>query len=262
MSVDTSYVETPKDDASFGELEAIRSAAAASVGTATEVAGEAVVQEAKAAGAAEEGRRAEAGEAEAARSEGAVQASAESRVAQEAVTNALAPGLQVALAGVEALNEERSNPKASVDTASIEKLTGGMVGRQATSFEDGFKKIKSNPNGNLQDSARRIETGDTGRGLFEKAETSASSLRSQGSCVASWKQMQESSQVMQQTRDMALGNRMANEAVYARAVSLQAQQAPQHQQQMALNHGGLGQGPKFKEPKEETGDGSESWATA
>ena len=51
MSVDTSYVETPKDDASFGELEAIRAAAAASVGTATEVAGDAVAEQAKAAGA-------------------------------------------------------------------------------------------------------------------------------------------------------------------------------------------------------------------
>ena len=127
---------------------------------------------------AEEGRRVEASEAEVAKSDGAVQASAESRVAQEAVTNALAPGLQVALAGVEALQEERNNPKNSVDTKSIQKQTGGMVGRQATSFEDGFKKMKANPNGNLDDTTRRIQTRNSGRGLFEKsANTSANSTK-------------------------------------------------------------------------------------
>ncbi|MEM6810863.1 MAG: hypothetical protein AAF549_00165 [Pseudomonadota bacterium] len=219
---DTVHVESPKADAGEGILLELERQANASAVSAEVIASGAEAEQASNAGAVAEEGRAEAGREAEARTKSTP--TAESTLATEVATNALAPGAQVALAGADMLSEKRSNPLNSLDTKGLQKKLGGMGGNKFTSFEDGFKTIRSNPNGS---STRSIDTGTRGRGLFEKSSHVSGSLKGQSqSATSSWKRMEESSAGLAQTREYAISCGVANQKVLAQIQAVRATPQP------------------------------------
>lgn len=151
-------IESPKSDATQGELDAIKyKALAAEVDVIQKT--EAVKQEAQVAqaGAVESSRKQAGKEQEAKLAQG----TPEGEFASEAATNAT-PWVQVAATGLQTLSESANNPAQASDVAK--------AGIKGTSFEDGFKAMKTANPFSIQTKG--------GISLFDKAAISKASMKS------------------------------------------------------------------------------------
>lgn len=123
------YVESPKQDATAGELAGLEHEA-----RADEVEAKQVVAQAEAAVASKEGEISESNRKQASAEQDA-RYSADDTLVTDIISQKYAPGLEMLETGLDLLSDRRVNPSQGADVAKA-----GIVGE---SFEDSFKATKS-----------------------------------------------------------------------------------------------------------------------
>ncbi len=258
MSVSGSFVESPKGtpDGQSGQeyhagLDELARQASASVAEVKKTEGQIKDNQSRVEGAKADSKREEAGREN--------KASSESEVSLAAVESAALPAaMQIAKTGMEVLGENRSNP---VDTLSNNEAKNLGLSGKGTSFEDGFKTIRSAPLGNLNSIPQRAkvaskslgEQGDTNIGTVA-TEQNAANLTTSATLATS----------LVCANEKVLGQVMAAKATNAHNINHapgMGSSAP------ALENNKMGRGPAYISPEQaermarsmET-DNSESWA--
>lgn len=237
MNTSVSHVESPKADATCGQLDGLEFKALAAAQTATVQISQVEDAQSKAAGAEVEAGRKAAG-AEAA-------SSAEGNLLMNCATQLAGGGAEILSAASEVLSDRASDPARQIDTAKIAKQTGGVIASgKTTSFEKMFKDIKKGPS------------------VIEKSKIASSSVEAANKSSVPSGVSKEDAGAMQQVKQVALTCGIANEKVLGQIQAVRATpQAPgMGSQPKGMNHS-LCNGPKFKEPKDEAASsGEEAWA--
>lgn len=229
------YVEDLADNATQGQIDAVKREASAIKVSAQETNAYVEGEVAKEQGAANEAKYNEAGAQQA-------RATPEGEVASELIGQ-VAPSVGIAANLIEGLGAVKSNPSKGADIAKAKgKMGAAIVGEGAKSFEDSFSSMKKESS---------ITTAK-GRSLFEKNGALSASIKSlrkettgiqeNGSATAKLKVGE-----IKTALDLTKG--LANEAKLNRAIALEKTAAPAGPGGMGsgapgLRHDSLAHGPK------------------
>jgi len=276
VSVGGGAIETPKEDASEGELQAIEHKAKAMVTEVTATLAQAEEGRKSLAGQAEESRRGEAAAEEEHKKSSNPDNNAEVQVYGDLATEALGgTAVKLAKTAYEMLSDDPAKPGAG-QTSFDEMLKPKKEGVYSNGGADMGSSSYAGKAGQSS-----INFGDSVKNAFsmgEKANVAGMSLQGQGDCLSSWSIQQGALPGVQKALELTAAQRMAHEPTVMMAQKVREMQGPMRSMGMEPGQGGMAMarnrmpgmsrehtlrnGPKgpSREMLSDVKDGESSWA--
>ena len=250
------HIDQVNGDSSQGQVDEAKRQANAAIDIIAKTEAVIEVQEREHAGKEAEGKRDIASHEEALSKDAAAQDSAEATVASEMVMQGAPAAIQLASTGAEILMDRTKSDPGRMDSKKLSRATNGMIS-SASTMEDMIDKMKSDG-----------VTGKVGsfQSLFDKDEDILARSNIQGQFTSGSKttgmEVPPDAINVSFVKSLAqdLGQKAHYEMTLANASRAEQQIAPK-MGGPGLNLNGMGNGPKFREPKDEqVQDDTTAWA--